>query len=115
MDRVLERCECTYSETGCSDCELNQNLNLLDNYRNLGTVEELTALLQKQRDGLLIELPVPFGKEVYIHSGDPRDESFTDVSETAFTWWLLSSWGQTVFSTREAAKKALEEQRENKG
>lgn len=74
-------------------------------------------LLQKQQDGLLIELPVSLGTPVYVIVDDEENVKVGNpfphkVEEWRFSLELLSSWGSWVFATRNEAEKALEEKDE---
>lgn len=82
------------------------------------TVYKALDLLEKQEQGLLIELPVPLGTEVWsyedIWSGDGDHIEKTVIVNAPVEIDLLynsENWGVTVFATKEEAEKRLEELR----
>lgn len=93
----------------------------------------LAELEDKIEDGTLIELPIPFGTELYFlhsheHEGRPRPPTIRKANEWTFEIWgkgksgiSCDDWpcgyygiyqhklGDTVFLTREEAEKRLKE------
>lgn len=86
-------------------------------------------LLEKKEAGLIVELPVPIGTEVWYFqkvkgcqrkAGEEcnldcikcKSRRFQDKPETIkFGLWFLDAWGKTVFATREEAEVRLKELR----
>lgn len=116
--KIHERCfqfgSCNYKETGCSDCPINVNL------------VKAETLLDKQEQGLLIELPCKAGSKVYeivddcnfggdchtrrMCSGcEDRDlhiEPLFLATELSIVS-RMKDFGKTVFLTRSEAEEAL--------
>jgi hypothetical protein len=102
FERIYKRCfkfgSCNYKETGCSDCPI------------LVTLVKAETLLDKQEQGLLIELPVAIGTEAWRiveHSGGGRIPNWYEKYKVKFALYMLSDWGKTVFATEAEAEEAL--------
>ena len=83
-------------------------------------LKQIQNLIDKQEQGLLIELPVPIGTTVYI----TEDDCVGDVcgcvgdcgncashrkyvDEIEFDYWLIHAWGKCVFATEAEAESEL--------
>ena len=103
---IHERCfqfgSCNYKETGCSDCPINVIL------------VKAETLLDKQEQGLLIELPCKVGDTLYYIYGKEIVEVKVLRIEIIYTeihivtgYNSLGKIGKTLFFTRSEAEEAL--------
>lgn len=122
--------------TGLEFANVACALNLLEKYEALGTLEDLKALKDAEKQGLLVRLPCKVGSEAYFinlpYDCEICPALVTGVQINLFTpehpLWIRieytskllgihdiqgaldSMLGKTVFLTREGAEKALEEE-----
>lgn len=113
---------------GKEQTEIACALKLLKTYQALGTVEELSSLVQARKEGRVVVLPCNVGDTVYLtarglleetkvrtffvgHPSYNRGEPDPGIEMIRLTNFdvPLKYFGKTVFLTREEAKKALEE------
>lgn len=81
-----------------------------ENYSILREALDLSMeLLDKKEKGLLIELPVPIGSDVWLVHKQDGYCTVSYVDMMIFPLDLIEEWGKTVFATREEAEKRLEE------
>lgn len=66
-------------------------------------------LMEKQENGLIIELPAPIGSDVWLVHKQDGYCTVSYVDMMIFPLDLIEEWGKTVFATREEAEKRLEE------
>ena len=70
--------------------------------------EKLKSLEDKQKQGLLIELPVPLGTMVFCIDTEWEDDgNYYFIHEYRFRVDMLDEWGKWVFATRSEAEEAL--------
>ena len=113
--KIHERCfqlgSCNYKETGCSDCHINVIL------------VKAETLLDKQEQGLLIELPCKVGDKVwFIRTSNIKPELveteiekvvlkkrglYVQLSCNSFYETSCNSISKTVFFTEAEAEEAL--------
>ncbi len=77
--KIWERLK-AYEATGFAPQEIkslkgewNVARKLADDYRSLGTIEDLTALMQAKREGRLVELPCKVGDRAFVLDSEDKD------------------------------------------
>lgn len=99
-----------------------EELEGLESYRALGTVEELAELVKAKQDNRLVVLPCKVGDMVYYpYAGRILEKKITAFRCMENDWWYEINHDEaetfdeeaidkTVFLTREEAEAALKEQ-----
>lgn len=68
--------------------------------------DALKKFTKAEQEGRIVVLPCKVGETVYMIEADV-DGVWVGVKEVQFTSFMLSSFGKTVFLTREEAEQAL--------
>lgn len=121
-DHVFTACADCYS-TNCrigtnkvENCKVRKMVYKLQEYEDIGTVEELKTLKEKQEKGLLIELPCKVGDIVYYLRNFPVcgsefygfvKPSGYKIQKIRFDLDNLNTIGNDVFLTEQEAEAAL--------
>lgn len=108
-------------DTTCASCVYGQKNNRLadiedilgDNY----DLDRLRELVNADREGQCVVLPVKEGETVYCITWSPFEDDPPEIFDCAFHITDYYSIGRTVFLTEEEAEKAIEKMKasENDG
>ena len=83
----------------------------LTEYRAIGPIDRLLELVQADKEGRCVMLPVKPGTPVWSIAFCKVDDDGTEypTGPWPFSLLMLDAWGEEWFLTREEAEKALEE------
>lgn len=120
--KMLLKTLCAYEDTGLTPKEIinlqqswdmyggevgiTTELEELQAYRTLGSLDHLRDLVQAEKDGQLVVLPCKIGTPVYAVNPPIKGIAATVIC-THFDYGLVPYWKKIVFATREEAEAAL--------
>ena len=114
-----------YESTGMEPENIGALQEELNQYKELGDLHRLRELVQADREGRCVVLPCKFGNKVYfpllgriiektVYSIVTFSNSQRIYCDGTSEFFRPENFGKTVFLTRAAAEKALEEMEENR-
>ena len=68
--------KCTYNETGCSDCELGQMINRLNEYESIGLNPKQILKLKEDNEKLLTKLCTEGVEKIIGGGADWKKEEY---------------------------------------
>ena len=111
---VERECVGRQCDRDCGRCDLVMEMEeILEAYNTaISALKEFLNMIDKKKNGILIELPCAENDTVYkiVNQRDNFDDHIYEiVSATNFHIEMLSEIGKTVFLTKEEANEALKE------